>query len=230
MLSPFVLRAKEFLQITWNEPRDRALHLLIFFFSVAGIVLGLQTWAPFELPMLVRMFSLQAALIVMISFLFWKGVRFRFSWHVSSLALTLVAYLAILFTLDYFAQGASPVVAQKWAAPRWEDALLSLVLAPVFEELFFRDYLMRSLAERGEKIWSAVLISTIFFTLAHFSLYPGAFLLGLAASFLYLWSGSLLAPIFLHFLCNLSWYLLGPFFPNILSFMESHSFRDWFYR
>ncbi len=230
MVEQFQNRAKEILRISWSESRDRALHLLFFFFAVAAFFSYYESLLKSKPHYLVQLFALQTALVVILLFLLAKSYRPLLKTHVKWFLLTLTIYFAGLWTLDLLAGLFFEAQSSPLRHVRTEDWVLSLILAPILEELFFRDYLFRSLSENGRRLWFAMLISTVFFTLAHFSLYPGAFLLGLINCYLFVMSGGVLLPIVFHFACNLSWYLLPVCFPRLLAFLESNQIRDFFYR
>ncbi len=98
-------------------------------------------------------------------------------------------------------------------------ALLSLLVAPICEEIFFRGLLQGYLALRGHGRLS-IYVPAVLFTAVHalpFStsgpavltaILAGAFLLGLIAGHLRAASGSLLHPILAHFWFNLLGYAM----------------------
>jgi len=230
MVIGFSNRAKQILQTVWSEPRDRALHLLLVFFGAAAILMLVQRFDLFSAPAGVRMFFLQSVLVVLLIYLALKGwrpiLRTERNWFLGIIAL----YLTGLFLLDRLAALDIEVAYRPLELPAWDQLLLGLVLAPILEELFFRDYLFRVLSSQGMKWSFALLLSAAFFTLAHFSLYPGAFFLGLLNGILYIASGGVLLPIAFHLVCNLSWYLLPAFYPSLFYLLEHSNLREIFYR
>jgi uncharacterized protein len=79
--------------------------------------------------------------------------------------------------------------------------LAAVAVAPAVEEFAFRGLLLkRWAAARG--LWTGILGSAAIFALLHPPTWVGAFVFGVVAGVLYLWSGSLLAPILLHVLNN----------------------------
>ncbi len=226
----FSNRAKHILKLTWLEPRDRALHLLLGFFGAAAVLMLVQRYSPLILPSGVRMFFLQSVLMGLIVYLVKKRWRPLLRTDRNWLVGIISAYLISLFLLDRLAALNIEVAYRPLDLPPWDQLLLGLILAPILEELFFRDYLFRVLSAEGTKWSFALLLSAAFFTLAHFSLYPGAFLLGLVNGILYVASGGILLPIAFHFVCNLSWYLLPAFYPSLLYFLEHSEIREIFYR
>lgn len=85
--------------------------------------------------------------------------------------------------------------------------LVTAVLAPLCEEIFFRGMLYRYLRVRWP-VWAAVLGSAFLFGLAHFSgadrlpLLPVFAFMGIALALVYEWTGSLGNTILLHALNN----------------------------
>jgi len=88
------------------------------------------------------------------------------------------------------------------------------ILAPVFEEMIFRGFLLPSLT-RYFPVWAAILLSSLLFSVAHLSLSEVLPLtvLGLVLGIVYTRSRNILASIIVHSLWNsgtlLSLYILG---------------------
>jgi membrane protease YdiL (CAAX protease family) len=93
--------------------------------------------------------------------------------------------------------------------------LVAVVMAPLFEETFFRGFLFRGFAESWGWVWGAV-VSAAVFGIAHLQLdvFIPLFALGLALAWVYKRTGSLWTSIALHALFNglsvLGWWLLPP--------------------
>ena len=92
--------------------------------------------------------------------------------------------------------------------------LVAVVMAPLFEELFFRGFLFGGLTNSLGWVWGAV-VSAAVFGLAHLQLdvFVPLFVLGLALAWVYRRTGSLWSSIALHALFNaisvLAWVLTG---------------------
>jgi membrane protease YdiL (CAAX protease family) len=82
--------------------------------------------------------------------------------------------------------------------------LLALLVGPIMEEVVFRGYLQSSLAKQIPA-WSAILITSIFFTVGHgpMILWPMYFLYSAAWGWILLHTGSLKMAILIHILSNL---------------------------
>ena len=100
--------------------------------------------------------------------------------------------------------------------------LKSALLAPVLEELFFRGYLLHAMKRFGEP--RAAAVSALCFALVHLGGTPCAWVMyaamGLLLAALTLRTGSLLAPMLVHAVYNLTLMLLnemglGWFFENL---------------
>jgi len=93
-------------------------------------------------------------------------------------------------------------------------ALLFLAVVALSEEVVFRGYLIRRLQGVTGSLVVAVLISTTLFALGHG--YQGTAglitvgFLGLAFAIIYLWRGSLIAPITMHFVQNFIGVVVVP--------------------
>lgn len=89
-----------------------------------------------------------------------------------------------------------------------------LLLAPVFEELFFRGFLIPPL-KRSLPLWAVIIVSSLVFMLAHGYVKPGAFLLGMFTSVIFLWTGSVIPGMIFHFSCNLWGPILIYLLPKV---------------
>ncbi len=103
-----------------------------------------------------------------------------------------------------------------------------LIISPIFEELFFRKYLISKLLKENNKI-IALIISSICFALIHFetpnNLIP-AFLFGIVSGLVFLKTKKIGYSILLHFICNSLWLIdlvLGDKFYNYLYELEFNS-------
>jgi membrane protease YdiL (CAAX protease family) len=87
------------------------------------------------------------------------------------------------------------------------------VAAPLWEELCFRGLLFRSLYDlSGQKIWLSVLVSATIFALMHEdALLPPLFALGIISALSYIRTRTLLAPISVHLIHNITAWYLGTF-------------------
>ena len=98
----------------------------------------------------------------------------------------------------------------------------SILFAPIFEELFFRKFLFSKLLEKN-KIWVAILISSLCFSAIHFptpnSLIP-TFIWGVVSCIIYLKTKNIIYLIIIHFLNNLCSMLYAIF---------GTPFYDWVY-
>ena len=108
-------------------------------------------------------------------------------------------------------------------------AVLVLFVAPILEEFFFRDLVFRALYGRLNRMRIAILLSSIFFMVAHMTLHPGAFLLGLISCWLVLGSRSILPSIVFHSISNGSWFFLPVLFPNLHKALTDLEVLKYFY-
>lgn len=94
--------------------------------------------------------------------------------------------------------------------PVWVTAVLTLVLAPIFEEVIFRRLTLDVLRPFGDR--TAAVVSGVLFGLFHMNIsqFFYAALLGFVLSYLMLRTNNLWYPILLHFFINLVGSLLVP--------------------
>ena len=94
------------------------------------------------------------------------------------------------------------IVEMTTAAPLWVNALFTVVLAPVFEELFFRKLVIDRLLPYGEL--PAILISGVAFGLIHgnFNQFFYAAAVGVAFGIIYTRTGNIRYSIIMHMILN----------------------------
>jgi len=82
--------------------------------------------------------------------------------------------------------------------------VVTVVIAPVFEEMLFRGLFQTMIRSFVGRPWLAVVISSILFSLAHYTPthWPALFVLAMCLGYAYEKSGSLLRPIFIHAFFN----------------------------
>lgn len=95
-------------------------------------------------------------------------------------------------------------------------ALLLLLIVAVAEETVFRGYLLRRLRQASGSRAFAVVLSTVIFAFGH--TYQGTLgtvavaVIGAAFALIYLWRGSLVAPVVMHFIQNFLGLMVAPRF------------------
>lgn len=98
----------------------------------------------------------------------------------------------------------------------------TLLIAPIFEELFFRKFLFSKLLEKNN-LWYAIITSSICFSAIHFeqpsNLIP-TFIYGVIACLIYYKTKNILYLVITHFLYNLS---------SVMHFIYGEQFFDWVY-
>ena len=117
----------------------------------------------------------------------------------------------ILFVI-WVGDSSSPrIVNGPWVIPKlFEEKLLMIAVAwtaGICEETIFRGYLYHALRRMGRSVGAAVVITTASFVMIHGLHQPPTLFLfrivaGLGLSALYLWRGSLKAPILVHVLVD----------------------------
>jgi sodium transport system permease protein len=102
----------------------------------------------------------------------------------------------------------------------WQVLLLIAVAPAICEELAFRGFILSGLRHLGHK-WGAIVLSSVFFGLAHFMLQQSlaAIIIGVVIGYVAVKTGSIFPGMLYHFVHNSSSVLLGRVTPNLL---ESH--------
>lgn len=207
-----------------------------FLFAVAfSLVLPLM---PYTLPDYLRRYVFQIYLFLSLVYLWHIGWRpliqpvirrdLKVVVFIVAMILIYAATLKIMDSILFYGRGRW--FRQEFVWPVWDKLLLSAVVAPVLEELFFRDVILRVFYQRFAKIFYTVLFSSFFFMCAHFTWYPGAFLLGVVAAGMVFYTRSVLPGIVLHSLSNLSLYFLPVFFPHLHKALIDWGMMSQFYR
>ena len=87
-------------------------------------------------------------------------------------------------------------------------AVILVIVVAIVEETIFRGYLILRLKTATRRSWTAVLLSSVIFSIGHG--YEGmagvisVFCLGVVFAVVYLWRKSLVAPMIIHFLIDFS--------------------------
>ena len=134
-----------------------------------------------------------------------------------AMALTYVGKILGLFATElftkltglYISSAAIELIAE---LPWYVTLLYAVVLAPLFEELIFRKWILDRTRAYGEK--TAILFSALLFGLFHMNpeQFFYAFFVGLVLSYLYVRTGSLAVCALLHGIYN----FVGGFLPTVL--------------
>ncbi len=106
------------------------------------------------------------------------------------------------------------------------NLVMIAILASVGEELIFRGIVLRLFREWTKNVHLAVWISAFLFSAFHFQFFGflPRMVLGLILGYLYVWSGSLWVPIFVHFMNNAMAVLISWLDNNGMIEMNFESF------
>ena len=102
-----------------------------------------------------------------------------------------------------------------------------VIVGPITEELLFREAIEGEMLRRGANPWTAILVSALVFSIAHFNLAQGLYALPLAIIFgiIYYKTGNIVLTSILHIINNgiaaIQLYTLGEDIEDI-------SYADWF--
>ncbi len=128
--------------------------------------------------------------------------------------------LGITDLIGNFKQSAvsNPVVELISSSSIWINIFLITLIGPIFEELFFRKWLIDRTIRFGPKI--SILLSGLLFGLFHGNLnqFFYAFLIGSFFAFLYVKTGQIKYPIALHVIINFFGSVLSLFLVNVTDF------------
>ncbi len=201
----------------------QAIEVGVFLFlilSSMGSAYGLMgETSPGFVAMAVSVIFTDLALLTLVFYFVWRNDESfqRIGWHVGKgwreIGWGLLLFLPVTFGLNVLAYVLRAAGVAERPLPSfltiqgYLNILLALVLTSVVavaEETIFRGYLILRLQTVTGNTAVAVLLATAIFSFGH--IYEGAagllgvFFLGLVFAWIYLWRGSLIAPVILHFL------------------------------
>jgi membrane protease YdiL (CAAX protease family) len=214
---------------------DRLVEMsVLLLFVVPGMVLAYFATAHAETGFVLAATGIMihdVALVSLIRFLIWRvgepaaeiGWRFAHRWP--DVVLGLLLFVPLAFAADWLhdtlrelglpgATGQRPSFLPHSGGPDLLIALIMVAVVAVSEETVFRGYLMSRLRAVGLSALSAVLVSSLIFAMGHG--YEGAAgmvtvgALGATYALIYLWRGSLVTPVVMHFLQDTAGIVLLP--------------------
>ncbi|MDB5038451.1 MAG: Conserved rane protein [Bacteriovoracaceae bacterium] len=234
MLKEVNSTSRGFLNLNKNTAQTALVWVAGLFLFSALLSIVLKTSGP-VVPDWMRRYSLQFYLLLALGYLYF-ATGWRPLLRISPRALCIcflifAGYVGGLKLIDlFFAWKDGPAIGNRKVFGLVEEVFLMVIAAPILEELFFRDVLFRALYTKWQSLFVPVLFSSVFFMIAHMSLYPGAFLLGLISAGLLYVSGSIIPSIIFHALSNLSWFFLPVLFPNLYKTLFEMKLLNLFYR
>lgn len=203
-------------------------------FIFAYVLSAIKEYRTDFIPAWFSQYSLQIYLLAASISLFFSGWRPKLWGSKKGLfyfAIFIGGYFWFLFTLNFaVSHQTGDFSVSHFTNRTMEQILFASVLAPILEELFFRDILFRALGVRFQSLWLALLFSSAFFMVAHMSLYPGAFLLGIISCFIFVTTRSILGSIIFHSLSNLSYFFIPVWFPGLFRWLVESGWFSYFYR
>ena len=112
-------------------------------------------------------------------------------------------WLTVIFPMDGLMQQYSQLMEDIDFGNPFINILLIAVLAPIFEEFFFRGAIYKELRS-ATPIWVAIVLQALIFGIFHMNVVQGlyAFGLGIILGLVYEWSRSLWVPIIFHAVFN----------------------------
>lgn len=105
-----------------------------------------------------------------------------------------------------------------WQTLRPFDLAASVLIIPFLTQFFFTGLVFQSLGRKYNPSL-ALYASAIIFTLGHFKLNLGIFILGIITAFLYRLTGTLVASILFHMGCALAGILLLYAYPRLITIL-----------
>ncbi|MCZ6541724.1 MAG: CPBP family intramembrane metalloprotease [Nitrospinae bacterium] len=226
--SAFMLKQSIF-KGTWGL-KGPVVTLALLFPLVYVTGLGLTRWAPYLYPT-------GSGLVILFLVLFKKATWEQLGMHreywkqnliLGGLVGGLIIVAVPLLDLLIEASGMGRTELFTGAEKRFSDGSgnnisfgvhLAIVTGiTLAEQLFLTGYLLQALL-RKTKPSLAIYLGGIIFTLVHFDLELGLFILGLTASGFYFMTGSLIAPLIFQIACHTAGWLLTHHYPRVFTLL-----------
>lgn len=102
--------------------------------------------------------------------------------------------------------------------PDLENLAVSVLLGPLVEQTFFSGFIVQTFLRKFHPVL-AIYAGGVLFTLAHFKLSLGLFLLGLGSALLFRWTGTIYASLLVHACCASAGILLVHFYPRLITLL-----------
>lgn len=213
---------KDFLKTLEPKLASQSFSWLGFYFVLAVILHLCLHFFPEFFPNWLKESGFQIFLLGALALLFKQGWRPQLQCSGKSIAIfvgLVLLYFGLLWLLDFGAKLSGYTGVVSIVRVGHLELILLIVVAPVLEEFFFRDYLFRAFVWQMNRIQRAAFFSSAFFMLAHFSLHPGAFVLGIVNCILFASLRSVWPAVAFHALSNLSLFFLPAYFPHLAEFV-----------
>lgn len=119
---------------------------------------------------------------------------------------------------ELFSDAANQRNADDWKDLRPLNLVARVLIFPVLTQFFFTGLIFRGLVKKYNPIL-ALYSGAVIFTLGHFKLNLGLFILGIISTFLYRLTGTLYASILFHMGCALAGLLLLYMYPRLITLL-----------
>ncbi|HQI00387.1 MAG TPA: type II CAAX endopeptidase family protein [Deltaproteobacteria bacterium] len=220
----------------FTSRQEQTIEVSVFLFLIIpSMILSFFAKEEGEISFIITAWAIitrDLALMSLVLFFLWRnaesigsiGWRWGNIWHEALIGLALFpVFFVLLGIVGALLQGIGfnvPTASQPQflivkGIPEMLLAFLLVVVVAVVEETIFRGYLLlRFLHITQSKTWS-VLVSAVVFSLGHG--YEGSAgvgtvgIMGAVFAVIYLWRGSIVAPVIIHFLQDFIGILVAPF-------------------
>lgn len=181
---------------------------LIYFAGVFAYVLGIKKISLNELG-----FSRQ-----------YLGNHLLIGLVLVSLTVSALPFLDTMVTVsgleqnELFSEAANQRNRDDWQALHSWELIAKILLFPLLTQIFFTGLIFPALVRKYNSPL-ALYLGGIIFTLGHFKLNLGLFILGIITAFLYRLTGTLVASILFHMGCALAGFLLLYVYPRLITIL-----------
>ena len=119
---------------------------------------------------------------------------------------------------ELFSEAANQRNADDWESLQPLGVAIAVLVLPLLTQFFFTGLIYQSLSKKVDPAL-AFFAGALIFTLGHFQLNLGLFILGIITSFLYRLTGTLYASILFHMGCALAGILLLYAYPRLITIL-----------
>lgn len=153
-------------------------------------------------------------------FLLYLSITFTLMWIGNMVGLAITSVIGGLFHMEI----TNPVQTLIGSTDIWLNMILISVLGPIFEEIFFRKFLIDRTIKYGARV--SIILSAVIFGFFHGNLsqFFYAFLLGGFFAYVYIRTGKIIYTIILHIIVNLMGSVVSLFVVQSVQAFTSNTY------
>ena len=153
-------------------------------------------------------------------FLLYLAITFTLMWIGNLVGVTVTSLIGNLFQIDI----SNPVEYLINSSDIWLNLLLISIIGPIFEEIFFRKFLIDRTIKYGARV--SIILSAVIFGFFHGNISQlfYAFLLGGFFAYVYIKTGKIIYTIALHIIVNLTGSVVSLFVSESVNALTANTY------